>query len=256
MKKLVLTMIVTTLLGSGCSLLRYQYGDRSKIEQDTTSTPAPIIDGHTGKVISSKTSETNDKVITTSSSSKVDEPLITEDNVVTNQQTTNTPLLTQNDTVSKNDSIVDEPKEKASQVVEKTKVTAEDTKIIQISNGMIAESYSTIPNGSVVYVEVITCDPPLQYDTSKLTTSVEATYSASGKYKMATKASINALRSKLEYRDVANGDWGSLATLARAQKYDYVFYGAIGEQNSKKYLTYYIIKVSNGEIVWENTKIF
>ena len=65
---------------------------------------------------------------------------------------------------------------------------------------------------------------------------------------------IVTMRSKMEYNDVANGDWSSLASLARAQKYDYVFYGAVGKENSGLYLMYYLIRVDSGEIVWESTK--
>ena len=71
---------------------------------------------------------------------------------------------------------------------------------------------------------------------------------------MASDESIRSLRSKMEYNDVANGDWSSLASLARAQKYDYVFYGAVGKENSGLYLMYYLIRVDSGEIVWESTK--
>ncbi len=250
MKKLVFLAITTALLSSGCSLLRYQYGDRSKIEQDTASGPAQIVDGNNGAVISSANNET---VLAPAAKEK---PIITESNMAATpdntvkpasngDQTTNNIEITP--TALEQSIVSDKP------VVQKS---AQDVAIIKVSDQMVTESYATIPNGSLVYVEKVACDPPLKYDTKNLSASITAKYASSGKYKMASQASINALRSKLEYQDVTNGDWGSLATLARAQKYDYVFYGAIGEQDSKKYLTYYLIKVSSGEIVWENTKLF
>ena len=76
-----------------------------------------------------------------------------------------------------------------------------------------------MPENSTLYVEVVACDPPLVYNTGRLTDSIIAQYRNSNKFRMASDASIKALRSKIEYNDVANGDWSSLASLARAQKY-------------------------------------
>lgn len=232
MKKLILIVTVSSLLCSGCSFLRYQYGDRSRIEQDNSSSQVQIIDGHTGKVM------TTGSATPTDLPAPEGEPLITERNMTKTPSGEQTRESVQNKTAPQ------------------SQKSALDLAAVKLSDSMIAESYSSIPQGSLVYVEKVACDPPLKYNTDTLTASIESRYATSGKYKMASPESIKALRSKLEYQDVANGDWGSLAALARGQKYDYVFYGAIGEQNSKKYLTYYIIKVSSGEIVWENTRLF
>lgn len=122
------------------------------------------------------------------------------------------------------------------------------------SDDMIDSSVSYMEKGSVVYVEDIAVDPPFKYDTAMLTKSVNDRYAASGLCQMASKESVKDLRSRIEYRDVAGGDWASLATLARSQNYDYVFYGSTGLENKRLYLTYYLIKVSTGEIVWDSTK--
>lgn len=122
------------------------------------------------------------------------------------------------------------------------------------SDDMIDSSVSYMEKGSVVYVEDIAVDPPFKYDSSMLTKSVNERYAASGICQMASADSVKDLRSRIEYRDVAGGDWASLATLARSQNYDYVFYGSTGLENKRLYLTYYLIKVSTGEIVWDSTK--
>ena len=150
-------------------------------------------------------------------------------------------------------------KEEVAAAVQNSNPRIGDTKVNEASvfassSEMIIGSFGKMPENSTLYVEVVACDPPLVYNTGRLTDSIIAQYRNSNKFRMASDASIKALRSKIEYNDVANGDWSSLASLARAQKYDYVFYGAIGKENSDVYLMYYLIRVDSGEIVWESTK--
>ncbi len=218
-------------------MLRYQYSDRSRIESDRSSQ------------VESASSSSQVEIIEPDGSLTIagvndDAPLITEDNQVS----------TDLSSASSTDKIADLESGVADVRTQVSAPATSDQRVISTSNAMIAKSYSSIPNGSVVYVEKVVCDPPLVYKTDALTSSIEKSYAESGKYRMASPDSIRKLRSNFEYQNVANnGDWGNLASLARAEKYDYVFYGAIGEQKGKKLLTYYLIKVSTGEIVWENT---
>ena len=239
-------LILTTLL-SGCSMLRYQYGDRGRIESDH----AP--GRQTSATVEQLPSSPGD--VRVSAIETDDTPLLTEDSMIT--ASTVTPAAPTVPAADLPESPVSTSRIDVSSPAAPSapSLGREDAAIISASNAMIAKSFSTIPGGSVVYVEKVVCDPPLVYKTDALTSSVEKSYASSGRYRMASPESVRKLRSNFEYQSVAkNGDWGNLASLARAEKYDYVFYGAIGEQNGKKLLTYYLIKVSTGEIVWENTR--
>ncbi len=228
-------------------MLRYQYSDRGRIEADrASSSSVETASGARVEIVDSSTVMTID-------GSDDSKPLITEDS-----QLVAAADLPSQDSSSVQGSVLlksDRQEEVAAPVsVPSSAASSVDRNVIATSNSMIAKSYGSIPNGSLIYVEKVVCDPPLVYKTDALTTSVENSYAGSGKFKLASAESVKRLRSNFEYQSVANnGDWGNLANLARSEKYDYVFYGAIGEQNGKKLLTYYLIKVSTGEIVWENT---
>lgn len=277
-----LLLISSIVLTSGCSsYLRSHYADRSKIEDDNTVTNY--------KQAGTSTSSTNANVANHNSQSIIVDhidgaPLITEKNIVESPIVDNNGFVAQpladiavneekiepissqinqdivqpiqnietkkTDIVSTN--VVEQVTTNKNETVGST--SALERSVISLSSDMIRNSFSYIPNKSTLYVEVIACDAPLEYSTDKLTNSVEGVYKSSNKFNMASSSSVKSLRSKLEYRDVANGDWSSLANLARNEKYDYVFYGAIGQEGKQIYLTYYLIKVDNGEIIWESTK--
>jgi PBP1b-binding outer membrane lipoprotein LpoB len=242
---------------SGCSMLRYQYSDRGRIEADRSSSAS--VESRSSS--SSGVEIVDSSTVMTLDGSDDSSPLITEDNQI---RTAAVLPESSSDVISSSSSSSDLPKPSAapvsdlkgsgSPVSSSGSLSAADRSVIATSNSMIAKSYGAIPSGSLIYVEKVVCDPPLVYKTDALTSSVERSYADSGRFKMASAESVKRFRSNFEYQSVANnGDWGNLANLARSEKYDYVFYGAIGEQNGRKLLTYYLIKVSTGEIVWENT---
>ncbi|MBQ8707695.1 MAG: hypothetical protein IJ523_06400 [Succinivibrionaceae bacterium] len=244
MKKQLFLLLLVSLACSGCSMLRYQYGDRSRIESDVRT-------GAAGQRTSSSQVEILEPALQPDMKiSTSDAPLLTESSQIENPvQSASVP-----DSAGTAPEPAALPASSAAVKPAASQTSLEDRGVIATSNTMVAKSYSAIPDGSLIYVEKVVCDPPLVYKTDALTSAVETSYARSGRFKMASPESVKSLRSNFEYRSVSeNGDWGNLASLARAQKYDYVFYGAIGEQNGKKLLTYYLIKVSTGEIVWENT---
>lgn len=248
MKK-ILSIVVFSYLLVGCSLLQHRYADRAKIEEDHSTSTAT-------QVTTAKTEVKNTQSPLIANSASSDTPLITEANIV--DQTTYQPTIAQVET--KVEEIKQAPTTVVQEVVKNDPtIYVGDTKVkeqqaIETSNTMVKASFNSIPSNAILYVETVACDAPLVYNTTKLTNSITDQYSKSNKYRMASADSIKALRSKLEYRDVANGDWSILSSLARAQKYDYVFYGAVGKENNGLYLTYYLIRVDSGEIVWESTK--
>ena len=246
---------------SGCSLLQNRYADRSRIEEDRST----VVSTGSGQskieeAVTYRKDENGNVVL--GAGSGTDQPLVTEANVVDN--TVSQPSVAASETAGNETKPIQsvevktEPAEPTVEAVTSVKYVADtkvrETALQEASKSMIPDSYSKMPNNSVVYVETVACDPPLVYNTDKLTQQIVSSYSGAGKFRMASDESIRSLRSKMEYNDVANGDWSSLASLARAQKYDYVFYGAVGKENSGLYLMYYLIRVDSGEIVWESTK--
>ena len=237
-------MLLVSLTCSGCSMLRYQYSDRGRIESDVR-TGAAESRSSSSQVEILEPDLQPDMGISTS-----DAPLLTESSQI--QTPVQSAAAPESVVTGAEPSVLPAPTLAVKPAA--TETSPGDRNVIATSNTMVAKSYSAIPDGSLIYVEKVVCDPPLVYKTDALTSAVETSYARSGRFKMASPESVKRLRSNFEYRSVSeNGDWGNLASLARAQKYDYVFYGAIGEQNGKKLLTYYLIKVSTGEIVWENT---
>ena len=261
MNKFLITSLEVLFISyfvSGCSLLQNRYADRSKIEEDR-STVVSTGSGQS-KIEEAVTYRKDEKGnVVLGAGSGTDQPLVTEANVVDN--TVYQPSVAASETSGSETKPIQSVEVKTEPTVEvatsvkyvgDTKVR--ETALQEASKSMIPDSYSKMPNNSVVYVETVACDPPLVYNTDKLTQQIVSSYSGAGKFRMASDESIRSLRSKMEYNDVANGDWSSLASLARAQKYDYVFYGAVGKENSGLYLMYYLIRVDSGEIVWESTK--
>ena len=271
-----LEIICISYLAAGCSLLQNRYADRSRIEEDN-SAAAIKTSAYNQKIedgISYHKNANGDIV----ADGNADHPLITEANIVDNTVYQHTVAadnsLTVNNSLNSNidssvnnlntkietvETAVNSKKEEVAAAVQNSNPRIGDTKVNEASvfassSEMIIGSFGKMPENSTLYVEVVACDPPLVYNTGRLTDSIIAQYRNSNKFRMASDASIKALRSKIEYNDVANGDWSSLASLARAQKYDYVFYGANGKENSDVYLMYYLIRVDSGEIVWESTK--
>ena len=199
MKNLFCFLMIGSVFISGCSMLRYQYSDRGRIEADR---PSSVSVESRSSSSSSGVEIVDSSTVMTLDGSDDSSPLITEDNQISTAS-----VLPE--TSSEVPSVSSElPKQAAAselndhvpQASSSDSVSAADRSVIATSNSMIAKSYGAIPNGSLIYVEKVVCDPPLVYRTDALTSSVERSYADSGRFKMASPESVKRLRSNLNIR--------------------------------------------------------